>query len=221
MCRKALRVIALFDLHRRFRGRVLYYSAMTKLAAEIVWCIGIIAWYIIRHPYNRRAKKTPVARTMHDSLEWVLLVSAAAGLFVIPAVYIASGIPAALERQFVSWMAILGFLVMLMALWLFWRSHHDLGRNWSASLKLREGHKLVTGGVYRDVRHPMYLSFLLLGLAQFLLLPNWFAGLAGIFGALMLFALRCAREEQMMAELFGDEYHAYMARTKRIIPWFY
>ena len=194
---------------------------MTKLAAEIVWCAGVIVWYVIRHPYNRRARKTPVVRTMHDSLEWVLLVSAAVGLFVIPAFYLASGVPAALDRQFVPWMAIFGVLMMLVALWLFWRSHHDLGSNWSASLKLREGHKLVTVGVYRDVRHPMYLSFLLLGLAQFLLLSNWFAGLAGLVSALLLFALRFAREEQMMAELFGDEYRAYTARTKRIIPWLY
>jgi protein-S-isoprenylcysteine O-methyltransferase Ste14 len=158
---------------------------------------------------------------MHDSLEWVLLVFAAAGLFVIPAIYIASGVPAALDRQFVPWLAIVGVPTMLLALWLFWRSHHDLGRNWSASLKLREGHKLATVGVYRHIRHPMYLSFVLLGLAQFLLLPNWFAGLVGLVCALILFALRFAREEQMMVECFDDEYRAYMARTKRIIPWFY
>jgi protein-S-isoprenylcysteine O-methyltransferase Ste14 len=67
----------------------------------------------------------------------------------------------------------------------------------------------------------MYLSFVLLGLAQFLLLPNWFAGLVGLVCALLLFALRFAREERMMIECFDDEYRAYMARTKRIIPWFY
>ena len=196
-------------------------APMTKLAAETIWCAGIFAWYVIRHPYNRRARKTPLARTTRDSLEWTLLVFAAIGLFVIPAFYIASGIPALLDRQFVPWVAIFGVLMMLSALWLFWRSHHDLGRNWSVSLQLRKEHRLVTVGVYRDVRHPMYSSFLLLGLAQFLLLSNWFAGLAGLVGALVLFALRFAREEEMMAEWFGDEYHAYMARTKRIIPWLY
>jgi protein-S-isoprenylcysteine O-methyltransferase Ste14 len=42
---------------------------------------------------------------------------------------------------------------MTLAVWLFWRSHADLGRNWSPSLELREGHELVTEGVYRYVRH--------------------------------------------------------------------
>lgn len=202
-------------------GKFPYYDPMTKLAAEIIWCAGIVAWYVIRHPYNRHARKVPLARTMRDGLEWSLLAFAAVSLFIIPSFYVATGIPALLDRQFMPWVAILGVLTLLVALWLFWRSHHDLGRNWSVSLQLRKDHKLVTAGVYRDVRHPMYLSFILLGLAQFLLLPNWFAGLAGLVGALVLFALRFAREEQMMAEWFGDEYRTYMARTKRIVPWLY
>jgi len=65
----------------------------------------------------------------------------------------------------------------------------------------------------------MYLSFLLLGLAQMLLLPNWLAGACGLIGAGLFFAFRMLREERMMLESFGDEYRSYMAHTKRIIPW--
>jgi protein-S-isoprenylcysteine O-methyltransferase Ste14 len=194
---------------------------MSKVVAEIVWLTGIVAWYVIRHPYHRRARKTPVARTFQDRLEWALLAGATFGLFIVPAFYVATGIPAVLDRPFVPALAWLGVPVLVAALWLFWRSHADLGRNWSASLKLREGHKLVTGGVYRDIRHPMYSSFLLLGLAQFLLLPNWLAGALGLVGAAAMFALRVGREEDMMGDLFGAEYRAYMARTKRIIPRIY
>jgi protein-S-isoprenylcysteine O-methyltransferase Ste14 len=65
----------------------------------------------------------------------------------------------------------------------------------------------------------MYSSFFLLGLAQMLLLSNWWAGISGLVGAGALFIFRVFREEQMMLENFGDEYRAYMAHTKRIIPW--
>jgi protein-S-isoprenylcysteine O-methyltransferase Ste14 len=105
------------------------------------------------------------------------------------------------------------------ALWLFRRSHVDLGRNWSISLEVRDHHALVKNGVYRLIRHPMYSSFFLLGVAQVLLLPNWFAGGSGLVGAGILYAFRVRREEQMMLESFGEEYRTYMTDTKRLIPW--
>jgi protein-S-isoprenylcysteine O-methyltransferase Ste14 len=67
----------------------------------------------------------------------------------------------------------------------------------------------------------MYSAFWLWALAQLLLLPNWIAGPAGLVGFGILFFGRLGREEQMMLEKFGDEYRAYMARTKRIIPGIY
>ena len=87
------------------------------------------------------------------------------------------------------------------------------------TLQVRDQHALVKTGVYRLIRHPMYSSFFLLGLAQMLLLPNWLAGISGVMGAGILFAFRVLREERMMLESFGDEYCDYMTRTKRIVPW--
>jgi len=65
---------------------------------------------------------------------------------------------------------------MIAALWLFCRSHLDLGQNWSQSLEIRKGHQLVTDGVYRFIRHPMYASIWIWCLAQGLLLENGWPG---------------------------------------------
>jgi protein-S-isoprenylcysteine O-methyltransferase Ste14 len=86
----------------------------------------------------------------------------------------------------VPWIAYLGVAVLCGALALFYRSHRDLGRNWSISLEVRSEHRLVTAGVYRLIRHPMYSSFFLLALAQLLLMPNWFAGTSGLVGVGLL-----------------------------------
>jgi protein-S-isoprenylcysteine O-methyltransferase Ste14 len=67
----------------------------------------------------------------------------------------------------------------------------------------------------------MYLAFLLWGLAQTLLLPNWIAGPAGLIGSATLFLLRVWREEGLMVEQFGDQYRAYMQRTARLVPWLF
>jgi len=192
---------------------------MTKTIAELIWFAGLVGWYIIRHPFERKARKMGVSKSLLDWKEWILLASASFGLFLIPAAYVLTGVPASLNREFIPAVAWLGLLPLSGALWLFRRSHVDLGRNWSVTLKVREQHVLVKSGVYRLVRHPMYLSFLLLGLAQMLLLPNWLAGACGLIGAGLFFAFRMLREERMMLESFGDEYRFYMAHTKRIIPW--
>jgi len=192
---------------------------MTKTIAAVIWFAGLVGWYIIRHPYGRRARKLRVRESRLDWREWALLAIASIGLFLIPAIYIVTGFPASLDRPFVPAIAWLGLLPLCGALWLFRRSHVDLGRNWSVTLKVRKQHVLVKSGVYRHIRHPMYSSFFLLGLAQMLLLSNWWAGISGLVGAGALFVFRVFREEQMMLENFGDEYRAYMAHTKRIIPW--
>ena len=111
-----------------------------------------------------------------------------------------------------------GTVILAVAVWLFWRSHTDLGRNWSPSLQLREGHMLVTEGVYRYIRHPMYASMWLWGIAQALLLQNWVAGWASLVLFLPLYVLRVPREERMLLEYFGDAYRTYMNRTARVVP---
>jgi protein-S-isoprenylcysteine O-methyltransferase Ste14 len=185
----------------------------------LVWFAGLVGWYIIRYPFERKAKKIGVSKSLFDRREAGLLAIAVLGLFVAPAIYVLSGFPALFDRPFVPAIAWLGAATTAAALWVFRRSHVDLGRNWSISLEVREQHALVRTGIYRLIRHPMYSSFLLLGLAQMLLVANWFAGLAGVVGAGILFALRVRREEQMMLESFGDEYRSYMTQTKRIVPW--
>ena len=65
----------------------------------------------------------------------------------------------------------------------------------------------------------MYSSFFLLAVAQLMLLPNWFAGAAGLIGVGMLYAFRIRQEERMMTERFGAAYRDYVAHTARLIPW--
>jgi protein-S-isoprenylcysteine O-methyltransferase Ste14 len=194
-------------------------DVMTETAAELVWFAGLVGWYIIRRPFERRAKKVAVSKSLLDRREQILLAAALLGLFVIPAIYAVTGFPAEFDRRFVPTVAWAGVIALITALWLFHRTHVDLGRNWSITLQLREQHQLVRTGVYRYIRHPMYSSFFLLGIAQLLLLPNWIAGIAGPVGAAILYGFRVVREEQMMLESFGEEYRAYSATTKRIVPW--
>jgi protein-S-isoprenylcysteine O-methyltransferase Ste14 len=192
---------------------------MTKMTAALIWFAGLIGWYIIRHPFARKAKKIGVSKSLFDYRDLILLAVASLGLFVTPALYTLTGFPASLDRPFIAAIAWLGLIPLCVSLWLFRRSHVDLGHNWSISLQVRKHHTLVKTGVYRLIRHPMYSSFFLLGLSQMLLLPNWLAGASGLIGVALLFVFRVRREEHMMLQTIGDEYRGYMAGTKRLIPW--
>ena len=194
---------------------------MSLLAAKIIWGLGCIAWYIIRYPHERRARRTPVAQRRDRVRDTALMVISFTGLGLVPLIYVLTGQPAFADYPFRPAQAWLGTLVMAAAMVLFYRTHRDLGRAWSVTLEVRDRHALVTRGIYERLRHPMYAAFWLLALAQALLLPNWIAGLSGLIGFGTLFFLRVGREEALMAETFGDEYRRYMARTSRILPGIY
>ncbi len=193
---------------------------MTLLAcSKIAWALGVIAWYLIRLPFERKAKRAQVADARHRTLrEMVLLSISTLGLGIVPAVFAATGFPKSLNYALSPVQMVAGVCVFVVALWLFWRTHRDLGRNWSVTLEIKDAHQLVTGGVYAYVRHPMYSAFFLWAVAQALLLPNLLAGPAGLIGFGILFAFRVGREEAMMRQTFGPAYEAYCARTRRIIP---
>jgi protein-S-isoprenylcysteine O-methyltransferase Ste14 len=196
-------------------------STMTPLAAKLIFVLLAAGWYVIRFPYERRSRRTPVVRSARGSREIALLSISLTGLGILPFIYLATGFPRIADYSFRAAQAWMGLLVAIAALMMFRMTHKALGRNWSVSLDVRESHKLISDGIYRQVRHPMYTAFWLWAVAQALLLPNYFAGCAGLIGFGILFFGRVAKEEELMLESFGDEYRRYMSRTYRVIPWVY
>jgi protein-S-isoprenylcysteine O-methyltransferase Ste14 len=191
---------------------------MTPSVTKLTFVLLAIGWYSIRYEHARRSRRVLVQHNARDVRENVLLLISLSGLGILPLLYVATGFPRLADYTFRSAQGWLGTLFAVAALLLFQVTHRALGQNWSVTLQLRENHKLITSGIYRNVRHPMYTAFWLWAIAQACLLPNWFAGFAGLVGFGFLFFGRVGREEQMMLETFGDDYRHYMKRTYRIIP---
>jgi protein-S-isoprenylcysteine O-methyltransferase Ste14 len=194
---------------------------MTAEVTQAVWLIGVVAWFIIRLPHQLKARKTPIAQRAGGWQDRLLLVISSTGLGVIPMIYVFTGEPGFADYPFEPVLGVIGVVLMVGALVLFRLTHKHLGRNWSVTLDTRKTHRLVDTGIYARVRHPMYSAFWLLALSQAALLPNWFAGLAGLVAWGILFFLRVSREERLMIDTFGDQYRRYMQRTKRVVPWIY
>jgi protein-S-isoprenylcysteine O-methyltransferase Ste14 len=79
---------------------------------------------------------------------------------------------------------------------------------------------LVTSGIYRYIRHPLYSSLLLLTWGIFFKSPSW-AGIA-LASASTAFLIATAKaDEAECTRFFGHPYQEYMNQTKRFIPYLF
>jgi protein-S-isoprenylcysteine O-methyltransferase Ste14 len=77
---------------------------------------------------------------------------------------------------------------------------------------------LVTTGIYRYIRHPLYSSLLLLAWGIFFKSPGW-AGLALASAATASLFATAVADEVECTRFFGPDYREYMRRTKRFVPF--
>jgi protein-S-isoprenylcysteine O-methyltransferase Ste14 len=186
--------------------------------SNITFLAGFCVYVGIRAFYKQRTKSNLIAIGRMDGIEKALLALLIPGALLLPLVYLFTPWLGFADYSLPAGVQWCGLLFMVIALYLFWRSHADLGRNWSQTLELRKGHELVSHGVYPSIRHPMYASLWLWFLAQGLILQNWLAGWYAVAAFALMYFIRTPREERMMQEFFGDSYADYMARTGRIFP---
>ena len=111
----------------------------------------------------------------------------------------------------------LGLLLTLagcaLAIW----ARVTLGRNWSASVTVKEEHTLMTRGPYAFVRHPIYSGLLLAVLGAAIVFGDAASFLAFLF-IFTGFRLKSRTEESFMQQEFGQQYTAYKQRVKALIP---
>lgn len=193
------------------------FEALNPWCAKATILAGTLALVIIPASLHLRDGAKRVVKSRKGRMERVLLTLTSLG-FLLPLVWVAAPILPFADYPLRPAAFIAGISCFSLGLWLLHRSHADLGTNWSITLEVQEKHQLVNQGIYRHVRHPMYLALLLYASGQALVLPNWVAGPSYLVALALLIALRVGPEERMMVEEFGKEYEAYKARTKRLVP---
>ncbi|HTQ34480.1 MAG TPA: isoprenylcysteine carboxylmethyltransferase family protein [Stellaceae bacterium] len=110
---------------------------------------------------------------------------------------------------------ILVFGGLALAVWARWH----LGRNWSGTVVVKQGHTLIRTGPYRRVRHPIY-SGILLALLGTALAIGEARGFIATALVLCGFIVKLSSEEARMREVFAD-YADYSRDTARLIPAIY
>jgi protein-S-isoprenylcysteine O-methyltransferase Ste14 len=193
---------------------------MSEQIFHVLFAVAYLAMFTIRLLSWRSAIRAG-GRTELREGKVSMAVRAVVGLGYIVTLIVYAFFPSILGWAAFSlpaWVRWAGAGITFGALVLLGAVQWALGKNFDTTLHLREGHTLVTAGPYRRVRHPMYTALFLLGVGFLLLTANWAVGVPLIVALPAIVATRVGNEERMMAEQFGAEYRAYMARTGRFLP---
>ena len=115
-------------------------------------------------------------------------------------------------------LAILTAALAAGSVWFVVAAARELGREWSLTARVVEGHRLVTAGPYRYVRHPIYTGMLGMLLATALAVGHWLALPFAVFVYTLGTLVRVRAEERLLRETFGERFEDYARRVAAFVP---
>jgi protein-S-isoprenylcysteine O-methyltransferase Ste14 len=178
---------------------------------DALWTFFILYWLLASLNVNRMRKREPVSQRLAFLFILVagcsLLIHAGLRLGILTGRFVPS-------QPWVQWLGVaLTAAGIAFAIWA--RVH--IGKYWSASVSLREGHQLIRTGPYARIRHPIYSS-ILLALAGTFLMNGRYIELAA-FGIILLgFIVKAKREEALLSGEFGPAFDEHRRHTGFFLP---
>jgi len=194
-----------------------------------LYLFEVLATYLVRLPSvflnartgSRKDRLSQAQRVRQEGVVVsILMLFWFFAAIILPGIYAATDWFDRFDYNLPVWSGYAGLAMTGLVLWILWRAHTDLDRNWSAVVQIKENQHLVTQGIYSSIRHPIYSAHLLWGLTQVLMVPNWLAGVPGFAAIVLIMILRIPHEERMLIGQFGDEYRQYMQQTGALLPRF-
>lgn len=184
---------------------------------KLIYFIELVLISVVRSLGTTKYRKLTTAKDRTTKLDMIMLGINGLAM-IVPLVYVFSKVFNFADYFLPDWLRWIGVVLFAGAAVLLWKTHQDLGRNWTPTLGLREEHTLVTEGIFKYIRHPMYSAHLLWAVALPLILTNWIAGFSFLVAQIPQYLLRIGEEESMMLDQFGEDYREYMDRTGRFLP---
>jgi protein-S-isoprenylcysteine O-methyltransferase len=184
-----------------------------QIGPDLVAKVVLIGWvaseFIFRRAESARGMK-PGPADRGTSIQ--ILIA-----YLISAALMIAGLWAGLPEVDPSW-CWGGVVVALAGLGLRWWSMAVLGRFYSRTLLIADGHELIETGPYRYVRHPGYLGSLMVWVGVGMALAPLAIDLLIAVILVVTYLRRITHEEAMLVEALGEPYQAYQKRTFKVLP---
>jgi protein-S-isoprenylcysteine O-methyltransferase Ste14 len=175
----------------------------------------IITIWIKQKPFNNpeiEGKTTHEEKGDHSF--WLILPGLLIAFFLSPAE--ALWFPGWLPHTWPVQVAGLVFVIFSSALFVWAR--RTIRKNYSGQLRVTETQELIQSGPYRCIRHPAYLSYIMMSLG----IGIGYSSLIGLCAVPLIllpaFIYRIRVEEALLVKQFGQRYLDYAARTSRLFP---
>ena len=198
------------------------------MKGELVFRIAMLTlffgYHIPRVYFRSQARKNRVEKELGEStlsenkVRLVLMMISGLGANFLGLVYLIN--PKWLPWSYLdlpSWLRWVGGGIGLVTIIMSYSVHRALALSFTPTLQTIDGHRLVTDGIYRRIRHPMYTTFFLLFGASALLSASWLIGLLGFIYSLLILD-RVQSEEIMLLKTFGEDYRLYQQQSGKFFP---
>lgn len=126
-----------------------------------------------------------------------------------------------LPVNFINWTECIGIAIMTFGGLITLVSRIQIGKYGGPKITIEKSHQLITSGMYKHIRNPLYLGFLLLFLGYNLAFGSIISTCIIPASLFLILRSRINLEEKLLFQTFGEEYVSYMKRTKRLIPFIY
>ncbi len=182
----------------------------------VLFSVGILIAFFIKGKtlWEGPAQNKPIRQETGDRSFWLIVLGMIFAFYLPPAEYLYLDF----SISPTSGMIVAGFGLIIVGSFLFGYARHVLRRWYSGHLSVRAEQVLVQEGPYNLVRHPAYLSYLLMAVG----ISIGYASLIGMVN--IIFLLYCLNyrvkvEEKLLVDHFGESYLQYARKIKKIIPY--
>lgn len=192
------------------------------LLPTLVFAIVMICWFVFAGTFLLRKKppSPPDQKREPGSLVGVALQGVSFG--VVWGVRRALFTPIVPGRPPVTIVAsVVAICAAVGSVWLVMLAVKTLGKEWSLTARLVEGHKLATSGPYAHVRHPIYTGMLGMLVATGLAISHWSALLLALPIFFIGTMIRVRSEERLLRGEFGEQFEQYARSVSAIVPGLY